>query len=474
MAQTIKSLKQQMTNVKVDGFVVKDYKKGDYGYNLVCGLLDDKIEVAFKIPYQKENADAVNEISESLEQDVSFVKFINANLIPNDCSLVKYIDGEFLTSFQMGIAVEGRVIEFSLFWVYWKKNHPSYEPPIPYPLKQVINNIKKSAARYVNNLKALLHSTEFHYENHVIVSGTRQLNKYALNIKINGSAYGVNGSFIIEDFENANVKKILKRQLKIFKDKSEGKISKNADNDIIDLRSYPELLAALEKEEKLTRLYNNNETPQRRDARDAFCRTVLIPLAKKIFSEVNARFIDWRIGEELSWTEVFPENLFEDGDYNDIRLLLSMLDYGSNGKYIWKNNVINIRGESLQEQRKELLKLGQDVERTLGNTYSAIQFDNLVLSEDNCIVYNTNRELHELTKKIEINHIKDNVKRLTHNINIFKTNKDKYKANAMIAIYYCFLGETEKAKDYKKVVDEIKLKNVELDDKIEVLLKGIK
>lgn len=474
MAQTIKSLKQQMTNVKVNGFAVKDYKKGDYGYNLVYGLLDDKIEVAFKIPYQNENADVAKEISEILEQNIGFVRFINAKLIPKDCALVKFIDGEYLNSFQMGIAVDGRNIEFSVFWVYWQKNHPSYKPPIRYSLKQVIKNIKKSVANYIANFKALLDSTEFHYENHSVVSGLNNTNKTSLNLKINGSAFGINDSFIVEDFENANIKKILKRQLKIFKDRSEGKITETKDNVLIDLRNYPELVAALAKEERLTRSFYKNETPQKKSARDEFCKTTLIPLAKKIFGEVDAKFIDWRIGEELDWNELFPENFFEDCDYNDIRLLTLILDRGSTGKYIWKNKVITASGQALEDERKELLQLGKDVNHNLRNTYMIIRDDDLILDKDNNIVYNQKQGRTEQSKKLTVKYITDNVKRLTHNISIFKSNEDKYKANAMIAIYYSFLGETEKAKEYKKLVDEIKLNNVQLDEKIEVLLKGIK
>ena len=475
MAQTITSLQQQMLDVTVDGFVVKSYKKGDYGYNLVYGLLDDKIEVAFKIFYQKENAGATKEITETLEQNIGFVRFINNRLIPKDCALVKFIDGEYLTSFQIGIEVDGHVIEFPLSWVYWEKNHPTHKPPVNYSLKQIIKNIKQAIANYTRNLKVLLKSTDFRYESYAVVSGLNNTSRLpSLDLKINGSAFGIDGSVVIKDFQNANVKKILKRQLKSMKDKSEGKKTKANDNVLIDLRTYPELVAALSKEEKLTRSYYKNETPQRKTARDEFCKTTLIPLAKKIFSEVDAVFIDWRIGEELPWTELFPEDFFADCDYNDIRLLTLLFDRGSTGEYIWKNNVITVSGQALEDERKELLKLGQDVNHNLGNTYMIIRDDDLILDSDNNIVYNQKPGYSELSKKLTIKYIKNNVKRLTHNINIFKTNQDKYKAYAMIAIYYNFLGEIEKSKEYKKTVDNIKTNKIELDTKIENLLKGIK
>lgn len=54
MAQTIKSLKQQMDKVDIKDFTVKDYGKGDYGYNIIYGTLDNNIEVSFRMPYQNE------------------------------------------------------------------------------------------------------------------------------------------------------------------------------------------------------------------------------------------------------------------------------------------------------------------------------------------------------------------------------------------------------------------------------------
>ena len=477
MSQTIKDLKQQMEKVKIDGFTIKDYKKGDYGYNNVCGLLDDRIEVSLMVPYQSKRADATKEISKTLEKDVNLVRFIREKLMPKDCSLTKFIDGEKVGMFEIGITINGHAIEIPLSWIYWIKNHPSYKPPILYSLDQVIKNIKTSVKKYHRNLQILLNSKEFHYENYSVVTGIKEkkeLTRISRDLKINGSAFGTDCSFIVKDFENANIKKILNQQLKNLKNKLSGKKTKDESNALIDLRNYTELVAALKKEDRMYNGIFKNETQQKKTARNEFCKTTLIPLAKKIFSEVDAKFIKWQIGAELSWNELFPDNFFADNDYNDIKMLTILLDRGCTGKYIWGNNVITTSGIHLTNKRAELLKLGQDVEHNLRSTYIDIGGDNLILNKDNKIIFSSEIANDELAKKYALERIKDNVERLTHNIKIFKSNEDKYQANAIIAIYCAFLGENEKAKNYKKVVENLKRKINKTDEKIENLLNGIK
>ncbi|MBS7401840.1 MAG: hypothetical protein KIG16_04990 [Eubacteriales bacterium] len=477
MSQIIKDLKQQMEKVKIDGFTIRDYKKGDYGYNIVYGLLDDQIEVSFTIPYQSKKADATKEISKTLEKDIKFVRFIREKLIPKDCSMIKFIDGEWVGMFEIGITINDHSIEIPISWIYWIKNHPSYKPPISYSLEQVTQNIKTSVKKYHRNLQILLNSKEFHYENYSLVAGLKgkkDLTRISRNLKINGSAFGTNCSFIVKDFENANIKKYLNQQLKNLKNKLSGKKTKDESNALIDLRNYTELVAALKKEDRMSNGIFKNETQKKKIARNEFCKTTLIPLAKKIFSEVNARFIDWQIGEELSWNELFPDNFFADNDYDDIKMLTILLDIGRTGKYIWGNNVITTSGIHLTNKRAELLKLGQDVDHNLRNTYMEIECDNLILNKDNKIIFSAEIANDELAKKYALKRIKNNVERLTHNIKIFKSNENKYKANAMMAIYYDVLGEKEKAKNYKKVVESIKRKIDKTDEKIEHLLNGIK
>lgn len=471
MAQTIKSLKQQMDKVDIKDFTVKDYGKGDYGYNIIYGTLDNNIEVSFRMPYQNENADVTNKITEILEDNISFVRYISAKLLPKECTLVKYYDGQYINLFHIGIVVDGRTIEFPMYWVYWTKNHIE---PIQYSLEQIVENIKKSINNYYTNFKILLNTKDFTYKSHSVVDGLNNSNELALNLKIIGSAFGVEDSFVINDFENSNIKKALKQQLKIYKKKSHNKKTKCNNDQLIDFRNYPELVDALNKEEKLNSQYYKSQTLQKQTVRDEFCKTTLIPVAKKVFGEINARFIEWRIGEEVSWQEIFNDEFFGDCDYNDIRMLTLMCKSGSTGKYVWANNVITTSGTYIKDEKEKLLKLGQDVDHNIDNTYTIIRDDDLTLDENNNIVYNQTPNRNELSKKLTIKYIKDNVKRLTHNIKLFKTNQNKYIVYSMLAIYYSFLSDEEKSRKYKKMVDKIKRTNIKLDKKIERLLLGVK
>lgn len=471
MAQTIKSLQQQIEKINIAGFSVNGYKKGDYGYNLVCGTLDNEIEIYFKVFYQKENDEAIKEVQKSIEQDIAFVKFIQEKLLPKDCKLIKFIDGEFLYSFKLGLEIDGKTIEFYLLWAHCVKDNT---PPVYYPFNQLVTNIESAVKNYTKNFKILLNFPKFKYENHSVVSNLTNKHPNALNIIVNGSAFGVNGSFIVRDFENANIKKILKQQLKIFKNKSKNKKLATTDNELVDFRNYAELIDALKKENKLTTQFNNDSTPEKQNTRDEFCKNTLIPIAKEINNQLDAKFIKWRTGEEVSWKELFPDNFFEDRDYNCIRMIRILFDRGWTGKYVWKNDIITVSGSSIRDEKGKLLKLGQDVNHNLDTTYDVIRTDDIVLDGDNKIVLNKETRKSDFAKQITIETISDSVDRLTHNIKIFKNNEDKYKANAMIAIFYSFLGETEKSKQYKKVVDKIKINNVKLDKKIENLLSAIK
>lgn len=406
-----------------------------------------------------------------MEDNISFVRYISAKLLPKECTLVKYYDGQYINLFHIGIVVDGRTIEFPMYWVYWTKNHIE---PIQYSLEQIVENIKKSINNYYTNFKILLNTKDFTYKSHSVVDGLNNSNELALNLKIIGSAFGVEDSFVINDFENSNIKKALKQQLKIYKKKSHNKKTKCNNDQLIDFRNYPELVDALNKEEKLNSQYYKSQTLQKQTVRDEFCKTTLIPVAKQVFGEINARFIEWRIGEEVSWQEIFNDEFFGDCDYNDIRMLTLMCKSGSTGKYVWANNVITTSGTYIKDEKEKLLKLGQDVDHNIDNTYTIIRDDDLTLDENNNIVYNQTPNRNELSKKLTIKYIKDNVKRLTHNIKLFKTNQNKYIVYSMLAIYYSFLSDEEKSRKYKKMVDKIKRTNIKLDKKIERLLLGVK
>lgn len=153
MAQTIKSLTAMMNDVHVDGFQFETLKKGDYGYNLVYGAVDGKIQVAFKIEYQKDgDPSAVKNIEQAITENVAIVRMINSKLSPKGSSLVKFIDGWHLLSYDMGYEIAGKTIEFEVPKFYHIKNQPN-NPPVPYSAEELIKLMKKTIKTNVKNLK---------------------------------------------------------------------------------------------------------------------------------------------------------------------------------------------------------------------------------------------------------------------------------------------------------------------------------
>lgn len=351
MAQTIKSLQKQFEKVKVDGFSVKGFKKGDYGHNTVIGTLSNGIEVAFRIYYQRENAQAIDNICEMIKQDMSLVEYIKDNLMPKGCELVMFHDGFKLFAFKMGISVDGHIIEFYVPWVHWVVEN---NPPVDYTLQEVITIIKNTTKKISENFRTLLTYPKFEYESHSVVSGFTHKNAGALDVKINGSAYGVKGCFVIKNFENADVKKILKQQLKYFKRKSHNKPAEAIN--IIDFRDYPEIIDACEKENRLCAKYREAHDEKARNIYEGYCKDTLIPLFKKFFVAINARFINRKNKKECSWENLFLPDFFGDDICHGAGRLEILFSRGYNGQYIWANNVVTTKGCYLQEKREEFLK----------------------------------------------------------------------------------------------------------------------
>ena len=78
MAQTIKSLSAMMSDVHVEGVQSDRLKKGYYGYNMVYVVMDGKIQVVFRVDYQKDNDEnAVSNTIQSITLDIGIVRMIN-------------------------------------------------------------------------------------------------------------------------------------------------------------------------------------------------------------------------------------------------------------------------------------------------------------------------------------------------------------------------------------------------------------
>jgi hypothetical protein len=224
------------------------------------------------------------------------------------------------------------------------------------------------------------------------------------------------------------------------------------------------------KMENVVKAFSN--MMKKKIAMEEYNKSEFIPAAFDFFEECQPNFIEWLTAKTVSWKEIFP-----DTDSTIVDRLYLLLDRGSTGKYIWENDIITISGKTINEKRKELLQLGQNVEHNIKNVYMPIR-DNYIILENNKISYNHNKDGNIKTQNINIynatiREVDEGIKRLQSNYNIFKTDQDKYMVNSMIAIYFEFLGDHKNAHHYKQQVNSLKEEKIVKDEKIEILLKGI-
>lgn len=369
----------------------------------------------------------------------------------------------------------------------------------------------------------------------IFVLGKQKFVNYAV---ITGKAFGNENTFVIKNFESENIKKRMKTELENFKsgEKSGNEKVSNKQR-TIDLRSYPEVVEVYTKADRLENSFMNAHNKYRNEVRKCKCeecknynsnkdirawrfeggvdvdgrfstcikpcenfeniklamesmakkknkldeynKTVFVPTLLKFFEKTNPTFIHWLTGEKMSWKEVFP-NADTVVKNRDVILLQILLSSGFSGEYIWENDVITLRGELTTNDRKELIVLGKDTNHNIGNAYMPIRDDELTIDKDGKIVYNYSKdgEIEEYNKNL-LSSTKRLVQmygtnRLTKNYEIFKTPQDRYKVNAMLSIYFNFLGDFEKSKHYKQIVKSLPETKIEKDEKIEKLLNGMK
>lgn len=528
MSQTIKSLKQQMSKIDVDGFTPTDYKRGDYGYNLVYGTVDGDVEAAFRIPYQKDGDEAIPKITDELKYNVGIVRGIRDKLAPKDCRIIKYIDGENTVCFTIGIEVAGIGAEITLPWMVLRDNTHKLETLTP---QAVFADISRILAAYTKNLKLIASTDGFTPIKCTQADGERKKGRHYTvpRTVVTGTAYGVTDSFCIDDLEKDNVKKILKRELKRFKAMSGGAAKKQKSGGVTDLRDRADIVDAVQTEKKLDNAYRNayyayvdarekagcgvcekynriddvvtysfmgdrsavkrfggcgacehaqaasdklDKLLKKKQAHDEFFKSTLFPVALRFFEQTDASFYDWLINEKISWRELFSS---ENPDSDSCFTIARLFESGSNGQYVWADNVVPLCGKDIKAERKELLALGQSVEHNLNNAYISIRDDDLTVNDDGKIVYNTsNGEIGSNSYSFALSMIKHyGVERLEHNYALFKTADDKYKANAILAVYCAFLGDVKKAKRYKQAAQDQYGKIKTRDEKLEKLLAAV-
>lgn len=539
MAQSIKSLTSQFKDVKVEGFKLTELRKGDYGYNMALGLVDDEIEVGFKIFYEKDGDDTASaNIQEAVKCNVDIVRLIAKKFAPKDSKLVKFIDGETLFTYDIGFEVDGKRIYFTSPQSYLTVNHPSYKPPILYSAQEAMDILKSLIEIYIKNFKILLKSKKLKFLQYemakdgetIFENGKQRFIHYSI---ITCEFSDKQFSFVVKNFEKENIKKRLKQE---FKNAKNNKFDETCQRQkVIDLRSFPEVVEAYNKIDRLENMfsnahkkynllvrkgscegcknYNTNKdihgwyfdgyadvegrfSTCRKDCEflaelkaamqnmnakkkkfEEFATKTFFPTMIKFFEETNPNFIYWKTCEVLNWKDIFSdeENILKHGGDRCLRILL---DSGFNGLYIWEGDVITLRGETTTDDRKELLTLGKDVEHNIREGISTIKDDYLTIDKNGKICYNHAKdgdveEYNRNTYNATVRDMRFGLERLTKNYDIFKTPQDKYIVNSILAIYHSFFGEDTQAKMYKAVVENLPVAKFTKDERIEKLLKNV-
>ena len=232
MAQSIKSLKEQVKDIKIDNFVINEFGRGDYGYNMLYGLFDNKVVVGTLIPHMKDSdAGAPAKIATLINNDISTAKSIQQRYTPQNCELICFIDCNRIMTVELGYLVQGVPFWFEISKTWHKKNHQPYEFPIEYTPKQFAKEFNKSIDANVANLKTILNTKGFTFEKYDrIVTGyntgkpevAKRTNKItyewsaAHDYQFFGKANGKDITFTIPiiKFEKLNMKKYMKKVMK--------------------------------------------------------------------------------------------------------------------------------------------------------------------------------------------------------------------------------------------------------------------
>lgn len=129
------------------------------------------------------------------------------------------------------------------------------------------------------------------------------------------------------------------------------------------------------------------------------------------------------------------------------------------------------------------LVMAENIHKYVGhnirNAYIPIRDDDLTVDESGRVCYNHQKdgEIEEYNRNsynATVGNIRGlGIDRLTKNYEIFRTPQDRYMVNAMLAVYFSFLGEDEKAKEYKAIVDGLPASKIAKDEKIERLIKRL-
>lgn len=461
--QSIKSLKNQCKNINIPNFEIIDYERGDYGTNSITGLLNNKVKVCFKIPYQSEDENAINNIKECIDSNIYVVKFVINYVLDEDCTLIEYDDGTYLHNCIIKLLIKNKEFKFLVNWeMFWdfgflaNNNEENGNLTLEYLIKIIKKNVKQFKKLFENKNFSFYEYEMLENGKHYTINGKKI---YKPNIKIKGCAYGVTDFFIINDFENENINNIINKELKRFKAISKNKNSKNKNLRNIDLREFSEIVNTNEEFEKLRKKlhnacekyesldreictkcpnYNKNndliteynsdfadikerlseckkdckhlknienllkDFNEAKSAYQKFFDEKYLPIIIKFFETNTPKFYNYKLNKNVDWFEIISKP-YENLNYENSHYIVNFFEHCTTFPIAWVDNVIDLSGEFNKEKTNDLIENGKKPENIIHSIMDEIEFDYIIVNDDGKIGYN-----HKIDGPIE----KYNINRL--------------------------------------------------------------
>lgn len=533
--QTIRSLKEQSKNVIVDRFQITDFKKGDYGYNIVYGIWDNKIRIGTKIDYMKDNdPDATNKIKNAIETNIFIADFIKNKVSPKDSELVEYIDGDYISYIILGYKVNNKYFDFCISLETSSCPNP-FKPVSDEDARIVFQRLLKEIPQNIEQFKKIVYTKNFELikferlDHFVIKDKTKKNSEHIQLINIIGKAFNVEDSFIIKDFENANIKQLMKKQLKKFKKISLNKKLKEEER-TLDLRNVQEIKQVHEEYQTLYKKgdlifheYNKINFKQclnckfyhkkydtfscfsdltvkeidnrfsncdgncklvsqlkmqlhkfleARKLYNDYCKKVFTPTLLEFFNKFNPNLYDYRQNKYLTWKEVL--NLYkEDLQDSEAAFLINLIETGWCPPLVFTNNVITLNNKSSLLYYEEFYNDAQNPKIFIDIPLGIILHKEITIDSQKKIVYNHEQqdddiEIYNQNRlySTERRINYNGIKLLTIRYNLFKSTNHRYLVNSLLAIFWAYKNDYKKATYYKKIAIKFLKKKLTLKQEI--------
>ena len=159
--QSIKSLQEQIKDVDLESFVISKLSRGDYGYNCVEGILNDEIELVFRVPYLKDDDKEAGIKIKNCFKNCIFV--IDKVLVPiTKYKLKKFDDGDLLNYMQVEYEVAGHT--FNIHIANCELSADYHTPPRFFGAEELLKTTINTIKDCILNFEVILNTKDFMLE----------------------------------------------------------------------------------------------------------------------------------------------------------------------------------------------------------------------------------------------------------------------------------------------------------------------